>query len=113
MLTRRGSRARFNAQEIVKLRDDFSMLDTNRDGVLTIDDVVEAIKKRGLQGDLKDEDVQEFFKTIVSKNKHGYIEFNDYMDFMVLVKRGGKKLPKVVKLFEQSSITIARSGGGV
>jgi glycerol-3-phosphate dehydrogenase len=66
----------FNAMELVHLRKQFSLLDTNGDGSISVDDLCTLIDQSQIK--IKDEELHKYI-TEFDKNRNGTLEFNEFL----------------------------------
>ena len=106
------SQAEFNAMELVKYRQEFDALDANGDGHVSVDDLDVFMSRVGPK---LPADQLKVYVDEIDTNKNGMIEFNEFLELMLAIKHGNKKM-KLASLYGQeklNKISTTRSGGGV
>ena len=66
----------FNAIELVNFRREFSLLDTNKDGSISVDDLHTLLDKSQMK--VKDEELRKYVAEF-DKNHNGTLEFNEFL----------------------------------
>jgi len=90
-----------NEQQIVELREAFTLFDTNDDGMLDSKDLFSTYKKLGII--ISESDIKEIIKAVDKENK-GKISFQDFLDVTMSASvYKDEELQEIFKIFDKES----------
>lgn len=101
----------FSQEELMKYRKEFSQIDIDGDGRVSVDDLSRLMKRLRMQTD--SDSVKGMIEEIDVK-KNGFIEFNEFLEIISSVDDSEEK-SKFAKFVDEHfhHIPAERSGGGV
>lgn len=104
----------FTREEINDYTKRFHSLDRDRKGFISLNDLRSSLKKQG--ENITDENLRNILNE-VDLNKNGQVELGEYLELMSAIRTGAitqSRLARAVDLqYDQSVLTVDRSGGGL